>query len=83
MVNWYVKNVLGIGNGIIGPFSKEDAEKMALQLGGDVITIDEYAKRMIENSRNIIYRNREGREEKERKRRLQRTWFLAVRLRWD
>ena len=81
-MNWYVRGVLGRNNGIIGPFSKEDAEKFAEEIGGDAVTIDEYARRMIESSRNIIYRNQEGREERERKRRLQRTWFLSMRLRW-
>ena len=83
MVSWYVKNVLGVKNGIIGPFTKEDAEKMAGQIGGEAVTIDEYAKKLIENSPYIIYKNQEGRTEKERKRRMQRSAFISFLLeRW-
>lgn len=63
---------------------KETAEEIAIRIPGstEVCSFDEYAREFINNSRNIIYQNQEGRTERERKRRLQRTWFLSVRLRW-
>ena len=83
MKEWYVKVKKGYHERLIGPCaSKEEAEKFAHAVNGELYSCDRYAREMIENSRNIIYRNQEGRTERERKRRLQRTWFLSVRLRW-
>lgn len=68
-----------------GPYAdKETAEMVAETIPGEteVVSFDQHVREMIENSRNIIYRNQEGRTERERKRRLQRTWFLSMRLRW-
>ena len=82
MVSWYVKAPYAGKTAYFPCDSKEAAEEFAEMLNGEAISIDEYARRFLENSRNIIYRNQEGREEKERKRRIQRTAFISFLLRW-
>ena len=89
MVEWYVKapykGAIQHKEGTIAYFpcsSKEAAEEFAERLNGEAISMDKYAREFIENSRNIIYRNQEGRTEKERRRRAQRTWFISYLLRW-
>ena len=81
-MNWYVKAPYAGKIAYFPCSSKEAAEEFAERMNGEAISIDEYARRFLENSRNIIYRNQESRQEKERKRRLQRTWYLGVRLGW-
>ena len=83
MVEWYVKAPYA-GTVAYWPCSsKEAAEIFAERLKGEVITLDKYARDFIENSDRIIYKNQEGRTEKEKKRRAQRTWYIARRLRWN
>ena len=68
MVGWYVKTQIA-GKPVYVPCeNKETAEDFAERTGGEAVSIDEYARQMIENSRNIIYRNQEGRMEKDRRR---------------
>lgn len=86
MKEWFVKQVVRGGCRYWwGPWNdKESAEMFAERIPGktEVCYIDEHVKEFIDNCRNFIYRNQEGRTERERKRRLQRTWFISMKLRW-
>lgn len=83
MVEWFVKAPYAGKIAYWPCASKEAAEEFAERLNGETISMDKYARDFIENSPYIIYKNPEGRTEKERKRRMQRSAFISFLLeRW-